>query len=61
VNAGEFDYDLPPDRIAQEPAARRDASRLMLLDRDTGAVGHATFDRLPAELRAGDLLVLNDT
>ncbi|HET9482141.1 MAG TPA: S-adenosylmethionine:tRNA ribosyltransferase-isomerase, partial [Candidatus Polarisedimenticolia bacterium] len=57
----EFDYELPPDRIAQEPSARRDASRLMVLDRRTGEIGHRIFSDLPDYLRSGDLLVLNDT
>ena len=56
-----YDYDLPPERIAQEPAARRDASRLAVLDRETGRLEHAVFRDLPEFLRPGDLLVLNDT
>jgi len=39
----DFDYDLPPEFIAQQPAEPRDASRLMLLDRASGAIGHAVF------------------
>jgi S-adenosylmethionine:tRNA ribosyltransferase-isomerase len=57
----EFDFELPAERIAQEPSPSRDGSRLMVLDRDTGAVAHRGFGDLPEELRAGDLLVLNDT
>jgi S-adenosylmethionine:tRNA ribosyltransferase-isomerase len=59
----EFDYHQPQDRIAQEPAARRDAARLMLLDRREagGTITESTFDRLAEHLRAGDLVVLNDT
>ena len=56
-----YDYDLPPEQIAQEPAARRDASRLVVLDRETDALTHAVFRDLPQFLRPGDLLVLNDT
>ena len=56
-----FDYELPPERIAQEPAARRDASRLLVLDRDTGRILHRSFPDLLDELRPADLLVLNDT
>jgi S-adenosylmethionine:tRNA ribosyltransferase-isomerase len=61
VKVAEFDFELPERLIAQEPAARRDASRLMVLDRSTGAVSHRRFADLVGELRAGDLLVLNDT
>ncbi len=54
-----FDYDLPPDRIAQEPLAERDASRLLVLDRRTGRIDHRTFRDLPEILAPGDLLVAN--
>jgi S-adenosylmethionine:tRNA ribosyltransferase-isomerase len=60
MNVAEFDFELPPDRIAQEPADRRDGSRLMVLERASGVVAHRRFTDLPEELRAGDLLVLND-
>ena len=56
-----FDYELPPERIAQEPLAPRDASRLMVVRRQTGERFHVRFSDLPAWLAAGDLLVLNDT
>lgn len=56
-----FDYPLPPDRIAQEPAAERDGSRLLVLDRSTGARRHLAFREIGSVLRAPDLLVLNDT
>jgi S-adenosylmethionine:tRNA ribosyltransferase-isomerase len=55
----EFDFDLPPERIAQAPAPRGE-SRLLVLDR-TGGERHARVRDLPAYLRPGDLLVLNDT
>jgi S-adenosylmethionine:tRNA ribosyltransferase-isomerase len=55
-----LDYDLPPELIAQHPAARRDASRLLVYDRATGAVRHRRFSELPEEL-AGELVVVNDT
>jgi len=61
MNVAEFDFDLPDDRIAQEPAGRRDASRLMVLGRGAGLLRHRRFEDLPDELAAGDLLVLNDT
>jgi S-adenosylmethionine:tRNA ribosyltransferase-isomerase len=47
--------------IAQEPVAERDTSRLLILDRATGGIEHGTFLDLPEHLRAGDVLVLNDT
>ena len=42
-----FDYELPPERIAQRPVARRDASRLMILDSEDGTIVHATFPSAP--------------
>jgi S-adenosylmethionine:tRNA ribosyltransferase-isomerase len=54
-----FDYDLPADRIAQE-ARPRGESRLLALDRETGAIAHRRFADLPGLLRPGDLLVRND-
>ncbi len=57
----DFAYDLPPELIAQTPLAVRDASRLLVLRRTTGAVIHDTFRNLGAYLRAGDLLVVNDS
>ncbi|RMF84334.1 MAG: tRNA preQ1(34) S-adenosylmethionine ribosyltransferase-isomerase QueA [Nitrospirae bacterium] len=56
-----FDYELPPERIAQRPAEPRDAARLLRLDRATGAVSHHRFRELPELLAPGDLLVVNDT
>jgi S-adenosylmethionine:tRNA ribosyltransferase-isomerase len=61
VRVEELDYDLPPGLIAQEPAARRDASRLLVLDREGGGLRETTFAALGDHLRPGDLLVLNDT
>jgi S-adenosylmethionine:tRNA ribosyltransferase-isomerase len=57
----EFDYDLPADLIAQEPAPERDAARLLVLDRTSGRIEHRTFADVPEYLRPGDVLVLNDT
>ncbi|HWW09687.1 MAG TPA: tRNA preQ1(34) S-adenosylmethionine ribosyltransferase-isomerase QueA [Candidatus Acidoferrales bacterium] len=55
-----FDYPLPADRIAQEPLAERDASRLLLVGQD-GAVSDHRFTDLPSLLQPGDLLVANET
>jgi len=57
----DFDYELPAELIAQHPAARRDASRLLTLDRGDGRLGESTVANLAALFRPGDLLVLNDT
>ncbi len=56
-----FDYSLPEELIAQYPLARRDESRLMVLNRGTRDIQHTTFARLPEFLSAGDLIVLNNT
>ena len=56
---GAYDYPLPPDLVAQTPLARRDASRLLVLERATGALSHRTFSDLPELLRPGDVLVTN--
>ncbi len=58
---GDFDFDLPSDLIAQEPAEERSAARLLHLSRGTGRVVHRTMTDLPDALRAGDLLVVNDS
>lgn len=56
-----FDYDLPPELIAQEPAAERDAARLLVINRADQSLSHRTVRDLPSLLNPGDLLVLNDT
>ena len=61
MNLDEFDYDLPPALIAQAPPERREAARLLWLDRRTGALDETPFAALADRLRPGDLLVLNDT
>lgn len=55
-----FDYDLPPRLIAQTPAARRDHSRLLIVDRSRRTLEHRTFGDLPQYLRAGDTLFRNN-
>ena len=61
MKTSDFDYTLPPELIAQTPAERRDGSRLMCLDRGTGAFSHRHFYDLPELLRPGDCLILNDS
>ena len=61
LRVADFDYDLPPDRIAQEPPAERGASRMLVMDRATGAFRDSFFSAFGNELREGDLLVLNDS
>ena len=61
MRADFFDYDLPPELIAQEPCAERDRSRLLVVRRSTQSIEHRIFEDLPELLNPGDLLVLNDT
>jgi S-adenosylmethionine:tRNA ribosyltransferase-isomerase len=61
VELSELDYALPPELIAQAPAASRDASRLLVIDRARGSFADHVFGELPALLRAGDCLVVNDS
>ena len=61
LKLADFDFDLPENLIAQEPAAERDQSRLMILDRATGSLQHRLFSDIVDYFRPGDLLVLNDT
>ena len=61
LKTSDFYYDLPPELIAQTPIEKRDASRLMTLNRATGAVGHHHFYELPDFLKPGDCLILNDS
>lgn len=61
VRTEDFDFRLPAELIAQTPAERRDASRLLVVDRDGETLADSTFDHLSGELRPGGLLVLNDT
>ncbi|HKX84683.1 MAG TPA: tRNA preQ1(34) S-adenosylmethionine ribosyltransferase-isomerase QueA [Pyrinomonadaceae bacterium] len=57
----EFDFDLPGELIAQHPLAQRESSRMLCVDRSSGAIADDLFDLLPDRLRPGDLLVLNNT
>ena len=57
----DFDFELPEASIAQEPSEARGGSRLLILDRNSGAIEHSSFLHLHDHLRAGDLLVVNNT
>jgi len=61
MHIADFDYTLPPDLIAQTPVEPRDASRLLVLHRGTGAIDHCTFREIGAYLQPGDLLVANQS
>lgn len=61
MRASDFDFDLPEELIAQQPAEPRDSARLLVLDRATGELAHRGVRDLPGYLRPGDLLILNDT
>ncbi|HUS89654.1 MAG TPA: tRNA preQ1(34) S-adenosylmethionine ribosyltransferase-isomerase QueA [Desulfosporosinus sp.] len=61
MNVSEFDFNLPETLIAQHPVEPRDASRLMVLNRDSGRIEHHTFRDLVTLLKTGDVLVLNNT
>jgi S-adenosylmethionine:tRNA ribosyltransferase-isomerase len=59
LTAADFDYPCPPELVAQQPAAERAGSRLLVLDRSTGARSHRRFLDFPSLLTPGDVLVLN--
>lgn len=61
MNVKDFYFDLPQELIAQDPLTDRAASRLLVLDKDTGAIQHKTFRDVTGYLRPGDCLVINDT
>ena len=61
LRVAEFDYDLPPQLIAQEPLPDRDRSRMLVLDRQSGERFHSSIDRLAEWLTPGDLLVANNS
>jgi len=61
MHTAEFDYELPPELIAQQPARPRDASRMMVLNRERGGWVDSEFSKLPQFLNVSDILVLNDT
>jgi S-adenosylmethionine:tRNA ribosyltransferase-isomerase len=57
----DYNYNLPPSLIAQQPAARRDRSNLLALNRDTGELSHHCFNTISGFLKPGDVLVINNT
>lgn len=61
MRVSDFDFELPEELVAQHPPRQRGESRLLVLDRRTGAIRHTMFSRLPEFLGEGDRLVLNDT
>lgn len=61
MNTKDFYYDLPEERIAQEPLVKRDESKLLIVDRKSGDLEHSTFREIKHRLQRGDVLVLNDT
>jgi len=61
MNKSDFYYDLPPELIAQEPLGQRDKSRLLVMNRKTGATDDRSFYELPELLQEGDCLILNDS
>lgn len=61
MKLSDFDYDLPSQLIAQHPSRQRDRSRMLVLNKESGKIEHRIFSQLPSYLRAGDLLVLNQT
>src|SRR5580765_632181 len=61
MDVRDFDFDLPPELIAQEPSPGRSAARLLHLHREAGSLTHTHITALPDLLRAGDLVVVNNT
>ncbi|MBN1202743.1 MAG: tRNA preQ1(34) S-adenosylmethionine ribosyltransferase-isomerase QueA [Anaerolineae bacterium] len=61
MHTSDFDYNLPPEYIAQTPADPRDASRMLVLHRESGKIEHRVFRDLPDYLNPGDVIVLNQT
>lgn len=61
MRTSDFDYDLPPEFVAQTPVEPRDAARLLVFERETGKLEHTIFKELGNYLNPGDLLVLNET
>jgi S-adenosylmethionine:tRNA ribosyltransferase-isomerase len=60
-STADFEFDLPPEQIAQAPSERRDCSRLLVVDRGSGTLRHRVFSDLAELVRPGDALVINET
>ena len=61
MHLSDFDYELPEELIAQQPLERRDASRMLILNRETQTREDSKFELLPEYVRAGDVVVVNNT
>jgi S-adenosylmethionine:tRNA ribosyltransferase-isomerase len=61
MNLSDFDYELPEELIAQQPLEQRDASRMLVMDRETQTLEDSKFELLPQYIRAGDVIVVNNT
>ena len=61
MKTSDFDYELPPELIGQTPVEPRDTSRLLVLDRGSGAIEHRHFFEITDYIKAGDVLVFNDS
>ena len=61
MDVKDFHYELPQELIAQDPLEDRSASRLLMLDKNTGEIRHSVFREIVGELKRGDCLVINNT
>ena len=61
MKTDDFDFELPSELIAQTPLEKRDASKLLVLDKETGKIEHKHFTDIIDYLEKGDVLVINDT
>ncbi|MDD4718746.1 MAG: S-adenosylmethionine:tRNA ribosyltransferase-isomerase, partial [Bacilli bacterium] len=61
MKTSDFDFELPEHLIAQTPILKRDSSRLLVLDKNTGNITHKSFTNIIDYLNKGDVLVINDT
>ncbi|MCI6731297.1 MAG: S-adenosylmethionine:tRNA ribosyltransferase-isomerase, partial [Lachnospiraceae bacterium] len=61
MDVKEFDYELPEELIAQDPLEDRASSRLLVLNKETGEIEHKHFREIKSYLKAGDVLVINNT